>query len=382
MKIIIFSDTHLGRKNFKVNERENDFFESFTQVIDYAINNNAEAVLHSGDLFDTSRPNINVIIFAVENLKRLKEKNIPFFSISGSHDIGINDSFLNVLDSIGLCVNLTAKRYYELKDENILLKGEEFKGLFVCGIPGKNNISNELKCIKPIIPDNSFSIFMFHHIIEDISPIFSSIKKSMLPKGFDLYVSGHWHEKFIADYDVSQLLYPGSTENCDLNEMKNESKGFFDYETKNKEFKFIGLKIRKSIIHEIDCMGLVPQEILEKMESLIKPANGEMIFFMLKGRMKNGLKSEINRQRIADLAIKNNYLLSKVYLAQLEDAFSEQIIAGKKSIGEIESEFFKSRGFGIDETIAALKIMGIAASNDENYMQALADELKGEAFLK
>ena len=30
MKIIIFSDTHLGRKNFKVAERENDFFNSFS----------------------------------------------------------------------------------------------------------------------------------------------------------------------------------------------------------------------------------------------------------------------------------------------------------------------------------------------------------------
>jgi DNA repair exonuclease SbcCD nuclease subunit len=382
MKIIIFSDTHLGRKNFKVNERENDFFESFKQVIDYAINSKAMAVLHSGDLFDTSRPNINVIIFAVENLKRLKEKNIRFFSISGSHDIGINDSFLNVLDSIGLCINLTAKRYYELKDENILLKGEKFNELFACGIPGKNNISNELRCIKPLIPPSSFSIFMFHHIIEDISPIFSSVKKSMLPKGFDLYISGHWHEKFIADYDGRQILYPGSTENCDLNEMKNEAKGFFDYETENKEFKFIELKIRKSIIHELDCSGLIPEQITQKMESLLKPANREMIFFMLKGRMKSGLKSEINRQKITDLAVKNNYLLSKIYLAQLEDAFSEQVIAGKKSINEIESEFFKSRGFSSDETISALKIMSIAASNEKNYVQLLIDELKDEAFLK
>jgi DNA repair exonuclease SbcCD nuclease subunit len=382
MKILLCSDTHLGRKNFKVNERENDFFESFKQVIDYAINNETAAVLHAGDLFDTSRPNINVIIFAVQQLKRLKEKNIQFFSISGSHDIGVNDSFLNVLDSVGLCVNLTSKRYYEINDEHLLLKGEKFGELFICGIPGKNNISGELECLKPIIPKNSFSIFMFHHIVEDISPIFSSIKKSMLPKGFDLYVSGHWHEKFVSEYNGAQLIYPGSTENCDLNEMKNEVKGFFEYETRTKKFEFRELKIRKSIIHELNCAGLTPEEVNEKMESLLKPANKEMVFFMLKGRMKKGLKSEINRQRITELAFKNNYLLSKIYLTQLEDAFSEQVIAGKKSINEIESEFFISKGFSKKETLIALKIMGVAVSNEDNYLQVLINELKNEEFLK
>lgn len=382
MKIVIFSDTHLGRKNFKVNERENDFFESFKQVIDYSINNDAKVVLHAGDLFDTSRPNINVIIFAVEQLKRLKEKNIPFFIVSGSHDIGTVDSFLNVLHSIGLCTNLTHKKYYELTEENILLKGEQVDELFVSGIPGKNNIVNELECLKPLIPKDSFSIFMFHHIVEDISPLFSSIKKSMLPKGFDLYISGHWHEKFITEYGNSQLLYPGSTENCDLNEMKSEKKGFFEYETSDKKYEFIELKTRKSIIHEIDCTGLIPEEITQKMEMLIVPANQEMIFFMLKGKMKKGLKSEINRQKITDLAAKNNYLLSKIYLTQLEDAFSEQILAGKKSINEIESEFFLSKGFSKNETKLAIRIMGLASNNDDGYINLLIDELKNEAFLK
>ncbi|MFA5333418.1 MAG: DNA repair exonuclease [Candidatus Nanoarchaeia archaeon] len=382
MKLIICSDTHLGRKNFKVNERENDFFESFKQVIDHSINNEAKAVLHAGDLFDTSKPNINVIIFAVEQLKRLKSKNIPFFIVSGSHDIGNYDSFLNVLDAIGLCTNLTSKRYYELNDENLLLKGEKFNELFVSGIPGKNNIINELECLKPIIPKDCFSIFMFHHIIEDISPLFSSLKKSMLPKGFDLYVSGHWHEKFITTYGKAQLIYPGSTENCDLNEMKSEKKGFFEYETISKKFEFIELKTRKSIIHEIDCTGLNPEEITDKMEELIKPANQEMIFFMLKGKMKKGLKSEINRQRITELAMKNNYLLSKIYLNQLEDAFSEQIIMGKKSINEIESEFLISKGFSKDETLAAIKIMKIISSNENNSIGLLINELKNEAFLK
>ncbi|MDD2678496.1 MAG: DNA repair exonuclease [Candidatus Nanoarchaeia archaeon] len=381
MKLIVFSDTHLGRKNFKVAERENDFFSSFSKVVDYAIESCADAVLHAGDLFDSAKPNINVMIFAIDELKRLKEKNIPFFAISGSHDIGSKDTFLNVLDSIGLCKNLANKRYYEVADESIIMKGEEFKELFVCGIPGKNDIIFELECFKPKIPDKSFSVFLFHHVIDEINPIFSSIKKSMLPKGFDLYVSGHWHERFETMIEDKKLIYPGSTENCDLNEMKSAIKGFFEYDTGKKKAKFVELKIRKSFIHEIDCTGMTPDEITEKMTELLKPSNKEMIFFMLHGRMKSGLKSEINRQKINETAMKNNYLLSKVYLSQLQDAFSEQVVAGKKSIDEIESEFFMAKGFNKEQARLAIKMIGLASMNDESFIGVAEAELKKEGWL-
>jgi DNA repair exonuclease SbcCD nuclease subunit len=380
MRIVIFSDTHLGRKNFKVAERENDFFSAFKQVIDYAIDNNSEAVLHAGDLFDTAKPAINVIIFAVEQLKRLKERGIPFFCISGSHDISATDSFLNVLQSVGLLANLTSKKYYEAKEDRVILKGESFNGLFIAGIPGKSNISSEIEYLQPDIPKSHFSIFMFHHIIEDISPVFSSIKKSMLPKGFDLYISGHWHEKFSTSIGDAQLLYPGSTENCDLNEMRSEFKGFIDYDTSSKNYEFVKLNIRKVIINEIDCTGLNPLAATDKMIGLIKPSNKEMVFFILKGRLREGIKSEINRQAINEAAMKNNYLLSRVYLNQLEDAFCEQIISGKKTIEEIEFEFFKSRGFKDGEISAAINIINLAVNEDES--KGIIELLKGEDFLK
>jgi len=380
MRIVIFSDTHLGRKNFKVAERENDFFDSFKQVIDYAICNDSKAVLHAGDLFDTAKPAINVIIFAIEQLKRLKERGIPFFCISGSHDISATDSFLNVLQSVGLLVNLTSKNYYEAKEESVILKGEEFNGLFVAGIPGKSNISSEIECLKPEIPKNNFSIFMFHHIVEDISPVFSSIKKSMLPKGFDLYVSGHWHGRFSSNIGDAQILYPGSTENCDLNEMRSDFKGFIDYDTSSKDYKFVELKIRKVIIHDINCTGLNPLDVTEKMISLLKPSNKEMVFFILNGRLKEGIKSEINRQAFSELAMKNNYLLSRVYLNQLEDAFSEQITFDKKTIQDIEFEFFKSRGFKDEEISTAINIINLIVGDDESAR--IIELLKGEDFLK
>jgi DNA repair exonuclease SbcCD nuclease subunit len=216
--------------------------------------------------------------------------------------------------------------------------------------------------------------------VEDISPVFSSIKKSMLPKGFDLYVSGHWHGRFSSNIGDAQILYPGSTENCDLNEMRSDFKGFIDYDTSSKDYKFVELKIRKVIIHDINCTGLNPLDVTEKMISLLKPSNKEMVFFILNGRLKEGIKSDINRQAVSELAMKNNYLLSRVYLNQLEDAFSEQITFDKKTIQDIEFEFFKSRGFKDEEISTAINIINLIVGDDESAR--IIELLKGEDFLK
>ena len=366
MKLVIFGDTHLGRKNFKVDEREKDFLNSFTQVIDYSILNQIECVIHSGDLFDTAKPNINIILFVIKELQRLKEKNIKFFVIAGSHDVGINDTFLNVLDSLKLLTNITNKRYYEANENKIELKGEVYKELFICGIPGKNNIIESLKYVNVDIPENKFSIFVFHHIIEDISPLFSSIKKSDLPENFDLYISGHWHGKFITKVNNSPLIYAGSTESCNLSEMKNKEKGFFSFDTNLNKLDFINLKTRNVIINEIDCNEKDSLEILDEIISLIKPGNKDMLFFILKGVMKNGVKSDINKHLIYETAIKNNYLLCRVYFSELLDQLQEQILIEKKSIKEIEAEFFKSKGFNNNQIKTAINLMTLLSDKSNN----------------
>ena len=379
MKIAVFSDTHLGKKNFKVAERENDFLDAFKKVIDYAIESKCEAVIHAGDLFDTSRPSIEILLFSVSQLKRIKSLGIPFFVISGSHDIGANNTFLNVFDSLGLCKNLSNPRYYKINEDGseIILNGEIYNGLFVCGIPGKSNISSELECLKPNLPNDCFKVFLMHHIIEDINPLFASVKKSMIPKGFDLCISGHWHERFESKLNDCDLIYPGGTERCDLNEMKSREKGFYIIDTKSKSREFIKLELTNSKIHEIKSNNLGPNEIIESMKNLISPSNGEMIFFILKGKMKSGSKAEIARNEIFDLALKRGYLLSKIYMSELFDSFQTQVVAGKKSAHEIEIEFFESRGFGKLGAKSASKIIDLANSSKESLKDEIELELKG-----
>ena len=87
MKFVHFSDTHLGRKNFKIDEREKDFEKAFKKVIDFAIEKNVDFIIHSGDIVDTGKPSYGSINFLVSQLKRLKKEDIGFFTVPGSHDV-------------------------------------------------------------------------------------------------------------------------------------------------------------------------------------------------------------------------------------------------------------------------------------------------------
>jgi DNA repair exonuclease SbcCD nuclease subunit len=384
MKLLIIGDTHLGRRNFKVKLREKDFENSFAQAVDYALKNKIDLLVHAGDLFDIGRPSINTIIFTIKELTRLKEAGIPVFITAGSHDIGVDGSFLKVLHELGLVINLSDKKYYSQSEEGISINGEVRKGVFVCGLPGRRSRINEiLELLKPNIPENAFSIFLFHHIIEDINPLFSTVKKSYLPKGFNLYVSGHWHEFYETDYNGRKLLYPGSTESCDFREMRNGDKGFIIYNTENNSYEFVKVKTRNSNIIEVDCNDSTPEEVIEKIKKQVGEGSGEMLFFILKGKLKTGVKSELNKQEVYDLAKENGYLLCKIYTGSLENPSEAQTTIEKRGIKEIEKEFFKNKGLTNNEIVIAqhlIKDLGsdYSASKLENKITSVINWLQGE----
>ena len=86
MKFAHLSDTHLGYRQFGLNEREKDFYEVFELIIDKIIEENVDFVIHSGDLFETARPSPNALLTFQKGLLRLKGAGIPMFAIAGNHD--------------------------------------------------------------------------------------------------------------------------------------------------------------------------------------------------------------------------------------------------------------------------------------------------------
>lgn len=87
MQFAHLADTHMGYRQYGLVERENDFFQVFEQAIDEIINERPDFVIHSGDLFEYSRPPTRALLTAQKGILRLKEANIPIYAIAGNHDV-------------------------------------------------------------------------------------------------------------------------------------------------------------------------------------------------------------------------------------------------------------------------------------------------------
>lgn len=92
MRIAHIADTHVGFSAYRrsdpetgMNQREVDVYQAFERLVDSLISKRPDAVLHSGDLFDSVRPSNRALSVVLEQLLRLSEEDIPVVLIAGNH---------------------------------------------------------------------------------------------------------------------------------------------------------------------------------------------------------------------------------------------------------------------------------------------------------
>ena len=111
MKFMHVGDTHIGQV-YKNDTRNNDIKEAFTQMVDYALSERIDFIVHSGDLFDSGNPPLDSLLFVTDELNRLKSAGIPIFVIPGSHDVGVGEeeSIIELFHRNKLLINLNSKK--------------------------------------------------------------------------------------------------------------------------------------------------------------------------------------------------------------------------------------------------------------------------------
>ncbi|ADX81436.1 DNA double-strand break repair protein Mre11 [Saccharolobus islandicus] len=201
VQILHISDTHLGKRQYSLAEREKDIYDVFSQLIDIAIKERVDAVIHSGDLFDVSNPTTNALVIAVKILKKLKDANIPFLSIPGDHDTPKRKGYIiphNILTELDLIKILNYDKPYIIKEIEIY------------GIPhiptvSKNVLVSTLSSLKP---KSSRSILLLHQGVKQILPYDGSWQMELgsLPKGFGYYALGHLHTRWRLIQDDGSII--------------------------------------------------------------------------------------------------------------------------------------------------------------------------------
>ncbi|WP_297442078.1 DNA repair exonuclease [Sulfurimonas sp.] len=267
MKILHFSDTHLGYNDLDVlnaeniNQREADFYDAFSQVIAQIQKIQPDYIIHTGDLFHRASPSNRAITFALEQFKIIDALNISMIMIAGNHSTprtNLSSPILKIFENFKN-IHLSYEQQY---------KKIEFEDVIFHTLPHMNDETKALSqielCEQNIQKDKKNIMMMHcsvgaHFLMQEFGEWVYPKDKEYIFEMMDYVALGHWHG-FGQVGKHKNVYYSGSTERTSLNDKRN-SKGFILLDDFHVEYKEI--KIRPIVTKTIDCSDY--ENALEKL---------------------------------------------------------------------------------------------------------------------
>ena len=210
LRFVHASDTHLGYRQYGLDERLNDWNRVTREIIDYAIENSVDCVVHSGDLFNSNKVDHTSLIQAIEMLKALRDAEIPFLVIEGNHDRRKGSqahTALDVLQSLDLCRYLHTTRG-SIENAMADVNGTTIVGLGYHGSYLKHRLAEFYEQMPA-----GHNVVMLHasiaHYIEGGQPEITLPELEVLRPKTAYLALGHYHNKFSID---NWIFNPGSPE--------------------------------------------------------------------------------------------------------------------------------------------------------------------------
>lgn len=245
------SDNHLGYVQYGLIEREKDFYEVFDQMIDKILDEKPDFVIHSGDLFETSRPPTKALLKVQENFSKLKEEKIPIYGIAGNHDVVVRKNALPpqvLFKKFGLKV-IGRKNPFYINN-----------GIFIGGTPYRSKyhlrpLKKSIKFLENESKRYKKKVLVLHQAIDKYLPLNYELELADMPDSFNYYAMGHVHQRIVDDFGDGKLVYPGTPEIWRIDELedyKKKGKGFYlvDIGGDIPEVEKVDLKLPREIISE------------------------------------------------------------------------------------------------------------------------------------
>ncbi|MDW5563054.1 MAG: exonuclease SbcCD subunit D [Methanomassiliicoccus sp.] len=343
MRIVHVADTHLGFSAYRrvceddgpyrgLNQREVDTYRSFETFVDRVLDLRPDAVLHSGDLFDTVRPSNRALSFALEQLVRLSEAGIPTVIIAGNHstprlrETGSAFRLFEHLDHI--------YPVYRGAYERIVI-GD----LTVHAVPHSEGegFKEQLPLIERC-PDTRYNVAMLHAGIVGFSEFRMNefneqlVESCFLKEDLDYIALGHYHQR----YDVTRnASYAGSTEHFSFAEA-GQPKGFVHLDLSSGRREFIELPVRPMVdLGPVDAHDLDPASLRAQLESLLaRDLEGKIVRLVVK-RVPRTSYVTVDFKRLRELASRAVHFEPKFEVVQ--DNISVQ--SGSATLSSLEEEF-------------------------------------------
>jgi len=270
MKFIHVSDLHLGA--FSSFEKIHAIMiKNFMNMMDFAINENVDFIIISGDIFDSPYSMFNDLKNVVKKFREFIEKDKKIYTIPGSHDRKYSErTIYDILVASGIFTDVS--RY---ENGRLIPTHDERTGFNLYGVGGLEN-SMDVEIIKKIekVNDNN-SIFLFHAALEGILQNVKSLKIWELPDGFSYYAGGHVHKRGILEKNGRPVVYPGIFFASTQDEIFNiQERGFALVE--DFKIRFIDSELNVSKLN-INVENKSMEEIIRETREGLENLNGESI---------------------------------------------------------------------------------------------------------
>jgi exonuclease SbcD len=300
-RVIHTGDTHIGYRQYHRPERREDFLDAFRQVIDDAIEQNVDAVVHAGDLFNDRRPGLLDLRGSIDILEELRAAEIPFLAIVGNHEDARDGQWIDLFEQLGLATHLDST--------GTVIGNTTFYGLDHVPRAKRGTLAYDFES-----PETEFSALVAHGLFEpfphgdwDLEEVISRATVN-----FDGLLLGDDHTPNQKQVDGTWATYCGSTERTSASQ--REPRGYnivtFDEDVSitrrdidTRDFVFIDLELAPSEgdslvrqrLKETDVNDAVLIVTIEGEGESIPPADIEAV-----GDSEGALVTRVNDRREVD----------------------------------------------------------------------------------
>ena len=376
MKFAHLADTHLGYRQFGLFERERDFYEVFEKIIDKIIEEKVDFVIHSGDLFDNSRPAPVALLNFQKGLLRLKNANIPVFAIAGNHD--------SVLRKGSIPPQILFKKF-GLKLISPINTNYMFKDVFIGGLPyytasQDKNLKHKLADLSKKAAEHEKSILVLHQGIDKYFNLSYELEIGDIPDNFTYYAMGHLHNYINDDFGKGKLVYPGSSEiwkTSEINDYKENGKGFVivDLDGAKPIIKRIKIDLpRKFIEKTIDYENLAV-EIEEIKKKIMDFDNKPILNLTIENVTSTSYVHEIINEELDDLTL----MIRPKFISPGEENI-DLIIDKENALGPIEVLSSRLESYDEDITKLAVDLYNLLSKDKMDEAEELIEDFYNKTF--
>ncbi|MGK2230135.1 MAG: exonuclease SbcD [Methanobacteriota archaeon] len=253
-RVLHTGDTHIGYRQYGSDDRRRDFLRAFERVVDDAIDEGYDVLVHAGDLFHSRSPRLDDVRETVDLFRRLDDAGVEAIAVVGNHESKRDADWVDLLQDLGLVRHLG--------DEAVVVDGVAFYG--VDHRPPSRFDASEIG-FAPSPQDASHNVLVLHGLFEpfpfgDVS-LEGFVESSDVD--WDAFMLGDYHHPERDQVGGVVASYCGSTERASADEEEARGYNVFGFDD-GVRMERRAIETRDFVTVEADLVEGGTDEVIER----------------------------------------------------------------------------------------------------------------------